>query len=56
MSPYQYGANNPIKNIDVNGDSIWITWTYVSNGELHSTSYKYVDGKLYDANNEEYNG
>ncbi|WP_197286241.1 DUF6443 domain-containing protein [Pedobacter sp. PACM 27299] len=22
LSPYQYGANNPIKNIDVNGDSI----------------------------------
>ena len=24
MSPYQYGANNPIENIDVNGDSITI--------------------------------
>jgi RHS repeat-associated protein len=24
LSPYQYGANNPIKNIDVNGDSIWV--------------------------------
>ncbi len=24
MSPYQYGANNPIRNIDVNGDSIII--------------------------------
>ena len=22
MSPYQYGANNPVKNVDVNGDSI----------------------------------
>jgi len=30
MTPYQYGANNPIKFIDVNGDSIMvnnITWT-----------------------------
>lgn len=22
LSPYQYGANNPISNIDINGDSI----------------------------------
>ena len=25
LSPYQYGANNPICNVDVNGDSIWYT-------------------------------
>ena len=25
ITPYQYGANNPIKNIDINGDSIWVT-------------------------------
>jgi hypothetical protein len=25
MSPYQYGANNPINVIDINGDSIWYT-------------------------------
>ena len=31
MSPYQYGANNPIRNIDVNGDSI-IVLNY-TNGE-----------------------
>lgn len=24
MSPYQYGANNPVKYIDVNGDSLYI--------------------------------
>lgn len=28
FSPYQYGANNPICNIDVNGDSIWYTMRY----------------------------
>ncbi|WP_455963819.1 RHS repeat-associated core domain-containing protein, partial [Bacteroides bouchesdurhonensis] len=25
LSPYQYGANNPVNNIEVNGDSIWYT-------------------------------
>ena len=24
LSPYQYGANNPVNNIDINGDSITI--------------------------------
>jgi RHS repeat-associated protein len=24
LTPYQYTANNPISNIDVNGDSIWV--------------------------------
>jgi RHS repeat-associated protein len=23
LSPYQYGANNPVNNLDINGDSIW---------------------------------
>ena len=30
LSPYQYGANNPVNNIDVNGDSIW----YTRNGDI----------------------
>lgn len=38
MSPYQYGANNPLKYVDVNGDSIWI-----QDGTLHIT------GAVYDA-------
>ena len=30
LSPYQYGANNPVNNIDVNGDSVW----YTRNGDI----------------------
>ncbi len=25
LSPYQYGANNPVNVVDINGDSIWYT-------------------------------
>ena len=31
ISVYQYGANNPVNNIDINGDSIWFSH---KNGEL----------------------
>ena len=39
MNPYQYGANNPIKYIDVNGDSLRINtgggnYAYYNNGSL----------------------
>ena len=26
MTPYHYGANNPVLYIDVNGDSLWINF------------------------------
>jgi hypothetical protein len=40
MSPYQYGANNPILNVDINGDSIWI---YDSNNQrqLYTAGMQY---------------
>jgi RHS repeat-associated protein len=25
MTPYQYAALDPIKNIDINGDSVWVS-------------------------------
>ena len=49
LSPYQYGANNPVNNIDVNGDSIRVytetqsfghTWISVGEGS-NMTVYSY---------------
>jgi hypothetical protein len=48
MSPYQYGANNPVLMIDVNGDSLWIRYR----GE----QILYQDGKLYNQNGTAYSG
>jgi hypothetical protein len=39
MSPYAYCANNPLINIDINGE-----WIYIMND---GQSYKYDEGKLY---------
>jgi RHS repeat-associated protein len=48
MSPYQYAANNSIKFIDVNGDSLWIN--YDGNRIL------YIDGGLYNKDGSDYLG
>ncbi|MCD4790158.1 MAG: hypothetical protein K8R37_09185, partial [Bacteroidales bacterium] len=48
LSNYQYGANNPIRYIDINGDSLWIS--YAGNNIL------YENGNLYNADGEEYTG
>jgi RHS repeat-associated protein len=47
MTPYQYGANNPILYIDINGDSIWITNRTGFLG-LRSEKLLYENGTLYN--------
>ena len=38
MSPYNYGANNPITNIDVHGDSIRTTGSAAANQSMRQTA------------------
>ena len=47
LNPYQYGANNPVLNIDINGDSLRISHK--------GQDYLYQSGKLYQ-NGAEYTG
>jgi len=42
MSPFQYGANNPVLMIDINGDSLFVTYG--------SRTLKYYNGIYYEAN------
>ncbi|MCC8034584.1 MAG: type III secretion system effector protein [Rikenellaceae bacterium] len=48
MSPYSFAAGNPVRYIDINGDSLWIAHKGV---EL-----LYVDGQLYNRDGSAYEG
>ncbi len=50
MAPYQYAANNPVTNIDVNGDSIWNTSSTVrqKDGSSIITHTTHITGKVLD--------
>jgi RHS repeat-associated protein len=55
MTPYQYGANNPIKYVDVNGDSLMLfkNGTYVAtvdNGKEEITGYNQLSETDKDGN------
>ena len=48
LTPYGYCAGNPINYIDINGDSIWITY--------RGNDYRYHDGAFYNKDGSVYNG
>jgi RHS repeat-associated protein len=48
LTPYHYGANNPILNIDINGDSLWIVH--------RGNKILYNNGKIYNENGTTYTG
>lgn len=61
LSPYQYAANNPVLNIDVNGDSIRVNVTTTVNGQSQTQAYyySYTDDQgygFYDASGARYQG
>jgi RHS repeat-associated protein len=56
FTPYQYGGNNPVLMIDINGDSLWINTGFrnllYENGRLTTKSGKDVTHKAYNKKGE----
>lgn len=49
LNGYQYGANNPMLYVDINGDSIWI-----AHGLFGQKQSLYHDGKVFNKDGSEY--
>jgi RHS repeat-associated protein len=56
FSPYQYGANNPVLFVDVNGDSLWITHRTGFLGLGGKQTLLYENGNLYNRDGTTYTG
>lgn len=56
LSTYQYAASNPIRNIDVNGDSVWVTHRKGFLGLGGKETLRYESGKLYNKDGTNYAG
>ena len=56
LSPYSYVANNPLKNIDINGDSIYIVSASQTSREKFVSQVSESLGGLYNVNINKYTG
>ncbi|WP_316822999.1 M91 family zinc metallopeptidase [Pedobacter gandavensis] len=56
MTPYQYGGNNPISTIDINGDSLWVTHRTGFLGLGGKETLRYEVGNYYNKDGSAYEG
>ncbi|MGC9384656.1 MAG: M91 family zinc metallopeptidase, partial [Kosmotogaceae bacterium] len=56
LTPYHYGANNPVYFIDVNGDSLWVTHRTGFLGLGGKQTLLYENGNLYNQDGTAYTG
>lgn len=52
LSPYQYVANNPMNNLDVNGDSIWFSFQFNDAGKANGITMHVAGTVLNDSKEE----
>ncbi|MCT1526964.1 M91 family zinc metallopeptidase [Sphingobacterium hotanense] len=56
MTPYQYGGLDPIKHIDINGDSLYVTHRTGFLGLGGKQTLRYEGGNLYNQDGSSYTG